>query len=326
MATTKQNGTSNTPQKKQQELPAQQQKFKTVYNLLKQSRDQIKMALPRHITPDRFLRVVLTSLRKNPLLIECEEKSLLAAIMESAQLGLEPDGILGHAYLVPYRNNKLGVYEAQLQIGYRGYIDLARRSGQVQSIQAHIVYENDEFEIQYGLEEKLVHVPARGDRGEPIGVYAIARFKDGSHHFEFLWAEDVERIRKMSKVPDSGAWKDHWEAMWRKTAIRQLAKYLPLSVEMTRAAVLDEYAEAGLQREYIDDGLPEIAPGSEVSQKTKEKITALKDKLKKDQQSEPEPIETLQVICPEGGPHAGLLVGKEECDKCNARKGCPAWD
>lgn len=231
---------------------AGQEKARNVYNLLMKSKDQIKVALPRHLTPDRFLRVILTSIRKNPLLLECEEKSLLAAVMQSAQLGLEPDGILGHAYLIPYRNKKHNRYEAQLQIGYRGFIELARRSGRVQSIQAHVVYEKDEFQIAYGLDEKLHHVPARGDRGAPIGVYAIARFTDGSYHFEFLWKEDVERIRKKSQVPDSEAWQEFWEEMWKKTAIRRLAKYLPLAPELSRAAALDEYAEQGLQTEYID--------------------------------------------------------------------------
>lgn len=217
--------------------------IKTIKDLLDKSQVEFSRALPRHLDIDRFMRIAFTSIRQNPRLLECTPQSLLAAVMQSAQLGLEPDGILGHAYLVPYRNNQSGTTDAQFQVGYKGLISLARRSGEVRSICAHVVYAADKFEFAYGLHEKLEHVPAMGDRGKAIAVYAIAHFKDGGYAFEVMFNADIEKIRLKSKAKDSGPWKDFTEEMWRKTAVRKLAKYLPLSVEFQRAAGLDEYVD-----------------------------------------------------------------------------------
>lgn len=215
----------------------------TIKDLLDRSQAEFARALPRHLDIDRFMRIAFTSIRQNPNLLGCTPQSLLAAVMQAAQLGLEPDGILGHAYLVPYKNNKSGTTDAQFQVGYKGLISLARRSGEVRSICAHVVYENDKFEFAYGLSEKLEHVPARGERGNKIAVYAIAHFKDGGYAFEVMFNEDVEKIKKKSRAASSGPWVDFPDEMWRKTAVRKLAKYLPLSVEFQKAAALDEYVD-----------------------------------------------------------------------------------
>lgn len=236
--------------------PQQQDKKLTQYKILSDAlqryQSHIAKSLPKHISPDRFIRVALTSAKKNPVLLECEGKSVIAAIIEAAQLGLELDGALGHAYLVPYRDKK-GSYVAQLQIGYKGFIDLARRSGRISSICARVVYDGDRYEVEFGLNEKLTHVPARPeDRGDPVAVYAVARFHDGGYQFEWMWVEEIERIRKMSKASDSGPWITHWEEMAKKTVIRRLIKYLPLSPDISRAVTLDEYADAGIQSDIID--------------------------------------------------------------------------
>src|SRR5690606_28083055 len=130
-------------------------------------RAEIARALPRHMDPDRMLRIAMTVVRQTPDLQKCTVPSVLGALMQAAQLGLEP-GILGHCYLVPFRNGRTGQHEVQFIIGYKGLIDLARRSGNIQSIAAHPVYENDLFEFEYGLNERLRHVPyyAREDRRE----------------------------------------------------------------------------------------------------------------------------------------------------------------
>ena len=176
-------------------------------------------------------------------------KSLLGAVIQSSQLGLEPGTVLGHAYLVPYRNKKTGTTEAQFILGYRGMIDLARRSGQIESIAAQAVHAHDEFEFAYGLNETLVHKPAMtGDRGDIIAFYAIAKLKGGGHAFEVMPRADVDAVMRSSQSRGQwGPWKDHYSEMGRKTVIRRLAKYLPLSIEFATAAALDGQADAGEQ-------------------------------------------------------------------------------
>lgn len=199
------------------------------------AKSRIALALPKHLTPERMIRICLTEVRKNPKLAQCDKASLIGAVMECSILGLEPGGALGHAYLIPFCSSKNKCFLAQAMIGYKGMIDLARRSGQIQSISARAVYENDQFEYAYGLEDKLVHKPcAKGNPGDLTYVYAVAKFKDGGHQFEVLSRDEVESIRSKSKDPD-GIWKEHFGEMARKSAIRRIAKYLPLSPEMVRA-------------------------------------------------------------------------------------------
>ena len=149
---------------------------------------QIRAALPRHLTAERMLRVVMTAVQKTPRLLECSERSLIGAVVEASQLGLEPDGVRGLAYLIPRRNRKTNTYEAQLQIGYKGLIDLARRSGQIQTITAEVVYQKDAFRVVKGLHPDLVHEPAwnEPDPGPVIGAYAVAVLKDGGVQFHVM--------------------------------------------------------------------------------------------------------------------------------------------
>jgi recombination protein RecT len=206
----------------------------TVSDLLKAMREQIALALPRQMDVDRFVRVAMTTLRTNPRLLACDPQSLRAALMISAQLGLEPGGPLGHAYLVPYRA------EVTFIVGYRGYIDLARRSGLVRSVYAEAVREGDEFEWTLGLHRDIVHRPAR-ERGEVTHVYAVATYRDGMDpDFLVLDRAKVDSFRRRSKAADDGPWVTDYEAMALKTAVRRLATWLPLSVEMARAVAIDE--------------------------------------------------------------------------------------
>lgn len=258
-------------------------KVSTIRDLLYKSKTQIAMALPKHLNPDRMLRIAMTSIQQNWRLMECDPKSLVACIIEAAQLGLEPDGVLGHAYLIPYKIK--GTYKAQLQIGYRGYIDLARRSGQVAALYAHVVHEKDEWEFEYGLEPKLKHIPtAEEDPGLVIAAYAVVRLKDGGYDFEWLWKREIDAVRRQSKAADDGPWVTHYEEMAKKTAIRRLAKRLPLSIEFQRAAVADEYVDAGVSQDLIDSTTDEII---DVEDKSKAKIESLKEKLKEAKEEEP---------------------------------------
>jgi len=213
-------------------------------------RKQIGMALPKHMTPDRMVRIALTELRKVPQLLNCDRASLFGAIVQCSQLGLEPGNSLGHAYLLPYGK------ECNLIIGYKGLIELARRSGQIVSISAREVRENDEFVIEYGLEEKLLHKPYHKERGELVGFYAIARLKEGGHQFEYLTVSEINKIKDTSKSAKSrmSPWNDYYEEMAKKTVIRRLFKYLPVSVEIQQAVTLDEQADAGVQKHSFDMG------------------------------------------------------------------------
>jgi recombination protein RecT len=213
-------------------------------------RKQIAMAIPKHLSVDRLLRVAMTSIRTNRKLLDCSQESLLAAVMGCAQLGLEPEPFLGQAYLVPYWNEKKKALEAQLIPGYRGYITLARRSGEVKSVTAQVVYENDKFEMEYGLEEILKHIPNDGDRGKPKGAYVIFRYKDGSHSFDYMSVADINKIMERSKSKDRegnlvGPWVTDWPEMAKKTVIRRHIKLVPLSIEMATAAAAEEKAFAG---------------------------------------------------------------------------------
>lgn len=202
---------------------------------------QIEAALPKVITAERFTRMALTAVSSNPKLADCTPKSFMGALMQAAQLGLEPNTPLGQAYLIPYRNK--GVMEVQYQTGYKGLIELAHRSGQFKNIEAHTVFENDEFEYEYGLEPKLVHKPALKDRGGIIAFYAVFTLVNGGFGFEVMSKEDVDaHAKKYSQGFNSSysPWKTSYESMAKKTVLKQLLKYAPIRTEFAREMTADE--------------------------------------------------------------------------------------
>jgi recombination protein RecT len=234
----------------QNQLMAKQNTFMVVRDLLEKSKNEIAKALPKSITSERVARIALTTLRKNPGLLECDPNSFLGAVMQASQLGFEIDDNLGYVYLVPFFNKKTGKKEVQLLVGYRGLIELARRSGKLRSVSARLVYENEPFSIEYGLMETLRHTPLPpSKRGEKVkGVYAVASMSDNTKVFDFLWSEEIEEVKKSSKAGDSktSPWATHEEEMMKKTVIRRMMKYLSLSPEITKATVIDEYGESGI--------------------------------------------------------------------------------
>lgn len=209
-----------------------EKKPKTIFDIIQAGAKQFATALPKHINSDRFVRIAITTIRQNPKLAQCSQESLLGALMVSAQLGLEP-GTLGQCYLIPFENKKLGKVECQFQIGYKGLIELLRRSGQLSDIYSYAVYENDDFEITYGLSRDLKHKPNFSDRGEIIGFYAVAILKDGAKAFEYMTKEEIikheEKYRKGSYKND--VWNKNFEEMAQKTVVKKLLKWLPVSVE-----------------------------------------------------------------------------------------------
>lgn len=213
---------------------------KTMQGYIKSMEGEIAKALPSVITPERFTRIVLSAISMNPKLSECTPSSFLGAMMTSAQLGLEVNTPLGQAYVLPYSNK--GQLEAQFQLGYKGLIDLAYRSGEIEIIQAHIVYANDEFECEFGLNPKLIHKPTSGDRGEPVKVYAMFKTKSGGFGFDVMSMDDVKlHAAKYSKAYNSSfsPWKTNFEEMAKKTVLKRVLKYAPLKSDFVRAAVQD---------------------------------------------------------------------------------------
>lgn len=199
---------------------------------------QIKKALPSVITPERFTRMAMTALSTNRQLQASTPESFVGAMMQAAQLGLEPNTPLGQAYLIPYRNH--GVMQTQFQIGYKGLIDLAHRSGEFQTIYAETVYENDEFDYELGLEPKLVHKPAMENRGNPIYYYAVYKLVNGGYGFEVMSKSDIElHAKKFSKAFRNGPWESDFDEMAKKTVLKKVLKYAPIKTEFARGVASD---------------------------------------------------------------------------------------
>lgn len=217
-------------------------KANDVKDIIGAYRLQIAQALPKHLTADRVIQMSTTLIARTPELAQCSVESLVGGVMQASILGFEPVAALGQCYFVPFNNNKNHKKEVQFIIGYKGFLDLARRSGQIETIYAQVVYENDDFEYEFGLEPKLKHVPALDGRGTLTHVYAVAKFQGGGYAFEVMSKSDVDKIRKSSKAGQSqySPWSTYYDEMARKTVIRKLSKYLPLSLEHQKSILSDE--------------------------------------------------------------------------------------
>lgn len=237
-----------------QVAPAKKQP-QSIKDWIKVMEPEIKKALPSVITPERFTRMAMTAVSSNAKLAECTPQSFCGAMMQAAQLGLEPNTPLGQAYMIPFRNK--GVMECQFQIGYKGLIDLAHRSGEFKNIEAHEVYENDEFDYEYGLEPKLHHKPAFKDRGRVICYYAVYTLVNGGFGFEVMSIEDVQKhAAKFSQAYKSGygsPWKDNFDEMAKKTLIKKVLKYAPIKTEFVKQVQQDETIKVDLSANMEDE-------------------------------------------------------------------------
>lgn len=215
---------------------------RTTQQIINDMAPQFARALPTQVDADRFARIAYTTIRYTPKLLECSEESIAGALLLCAQLGLEPGGPRQQAHLIPRWNSRLKCNEATYQLGYRGIMDLARRSGEITDIQAREVCENDLFEWEYGLDETLRHRHADGDRGPLVGAYCLARFKSGGHFFVVLSDETIRKHHE-SRAHDphkaTSPWQTDRAAMYRKTAVVAAGPYLPLSVQAMTAIVQD---------------------------------------------------------------------------------------
>lgn len=214
-------------------------------------KDQIRLALPKHMTPDRMVRVMLTAFTRIPKLLDCTRESLLKSLMTCSELGIEPDG--RRAHLIPYENRKAGTVECQLIIDYKGLAELAMRSGLVSNIHADVVCEKDDFLYDRGYVEKHV-INFREPRGTMYAAYAVCTFKDGTKASSVMSKSEVDAIRSRSKAGQSGPWVTDYNEMAKKTAFRRLAKWLPLSPEVRDAIENDDDGADGLK---MADGFAE---------------------------------------------------------------------
>lgn len=231
--------------KQKAKLPANQAGGNAVKDFFEANKANIAAVLPKHVTPDRMVRIALGALRNTPQLMNCTTESLVGAVMQCASLGLEPNTPLGEAYLIPFKNSREKRTDVQVIFGYRGLLSLARRSGQIVSLSAHEVCEHDEFDFAYGLDDVLVHRPLMdGERGRVVAFYAVAKLKDGGHQFEVMNRAEVDAVMMNTQSKGKyGPWKDYYIGMGRKTVIRRLFKYLPVSIELATAVSMDEVAD-----------------------------------------------------------------------------------
>ena len=219
----------------------------TIVDMVRALEPEIKRALPTILTPERFMRMALSAINNTPELADCTPMSFIAALMNAAQLGMEPNTPLGQAYLIPYKNK--GTLECQFQIGYKGLIDLAYRTGLIQVIQAQTVREFDSFEYQYGLDSRLTHRPGDGERGEITYIYGLFKLTNGGYGFEVSNKADMDAFaEKYSKSFGSrfSPWKENYEDMAKKTVIKRALKYAPVSSDFQKALSMDETIKSEL--------------------------------------------------------------------------------
>lgn len=225
------------------ELAAAKQPM-TLAEVIKREWPKIEAVMPKHLSSERLYQLTLSAINHEPKLGQCEISTLLSCVMKCSALGLEPSAVdgLGRAYILPYKNGKRNTMEATFILGYKGMIDLARRSGQIESIAARAVYEGDIFEYEFGLNETCRHIPRPIERtpDKLTHVYMVARFKDGGYYMDVMTKAEVEAIRKRSKAGTSGPWVTDYEAMAKKTVLRRAFPYLPVSIEAQTAAASDE--------------------------------------------------------------------------------------
>ncbi len=256
----------------------QQNPLATLQDLLETFSSQINVALPRHMTPERMIRVVLTTVSQTPKLAQCDPFTICGAVVQSSILGLEPNSLLGEAYLVPFWNNKRknpltnanGILECQLQIGYKGHVKLARNSGEIAMVDAQLVCANDTFDFDKGMNPVLIHKwPAVGERGPWVGAWAGFRLKDGTFNFEYMSREEIEEHRdRFTKSRDKedkiyGPWIDNPEWMWKKTVLIKVLKLAPKSVNLATAIALTETSESGQTQRFSVEVPAALQPAME---------------------------------------------------------------
>ena len=287
----------------------------TLRDYLMKTKGSLAGVLPKHLDPDRLVKIAIGAASRNPVLLQCTPISILHGVMEAGQLGLEAGSPLGHAYLVPFKNKNTRKYEATLIIGYRGLIELARRSEQVSSCEARVVHERDSFEVEYGLEMKLVHRPCLdGESGAIKFVYSVIRLKDRDALpiVEVMTKAEVDAVRQRSRASATGPWVTDYEMMARKTVLRRNMHYAPMPGPMQEAVEREDARDRGervdlpfeppaIDVDFSDATNPVEVPVSE------SRAAALKQKIKGEQNG--------KKITVEGADGEQLQPESVECDR-----------
>ncbi len=232
-----------------------QGRLNTLKALFEKAKPNIAAVLPKHLTPERLIKIVTSAASRTPELLDCTPESVLLAVVQAGTLGIEPNNGLHHCALVPFNNKHTSKKEATLIVEYRGLIALAYNSGEVESIYAEILYEKDEYAIEYGTNKRLFHRPLLSDeRGDILGFYAVIKFKRGATDFVFMPKSKVDAIRAKSPGAHGDAWSNHYEEMGKKTAIRRLSKTMPMSIDRTfaKAVEINDRSETGQAPDYGD--------------------------------------------------------------------------
>jgi recombination protein RecT len=236
-----------------------------------------------HLKADRLCRVVLGCVTRTPALIDCAQDTIFRSVMMAAELGLEAGSQLGEAYLVPFFNSKNRRKECQLIVGYRGLIALAFRSGYIQSISATIVYQGDHFDLELGLDPKIIHRPSPDVDRTKVDLityaYCVVQLKDGGIVYDVMTRAEIDRIRSRSKSGDGGPWVSDFAEMAKKTVTRRCLKYAPMSIELGKALALDAADEKGADPGNVASEFDFLdTEGVEVDQSTGEVLEGDKKK------------------------------------------------
>lgn len=266
-----------------------QKRLNDLKSLFERAKGSIAAVVPKHLTPERLIKIATSAASRNPDLLDCSSESVLLAVVQAATIGLEPNTPLHHCALVPFKNKHNGKKEAQLVIEYRGLLQLAYQSGEVTVIYADVINANDEWAVEKGTNKRLYHKPCVvGDPGPPVAFYAVVKFKHGGDDFCFMTKAQVDKIRDAAPGKDSDAWVNHYEEQGKKTAVRRLSKTMPMSQDKSgttfaRAANLDDTpARDDAEMSAIIDVLGEtVDENGEVTQTngTPSRTDAMKDRL-----------------------------------------------
>lgn len=219
-------------------LPTKAPKTLRDFMQMDEFKQKLRESLPKHCSPDRFVRVALTALTRVPKLMECTQESVFQCLYQLSSLGLEPDG--RRAHLIPYRDNKNNTSVCTLIVDYKGIVELIRNSAAVSYIAADVVCEHDEFDFVKGTGAFLKHKPAIGNRGKVTCAYSFVKLRDGSEDFCVMNADEIEGIRKRSRAGNAGPWVSDWNEMAKKTVFRRHSKWLPFSPELREAIEKDD--------------------------------------------------------------------------------------
>jgi recombination protein RecT len=225
----------------------------SVKAMLTAAADRLQAVLPKHLTPERMAQVVSTMVYRTPKLAECSPHSIVAAVFQAAELGLDLSTAMGEAYLIPRWNSKARCNECTFLPGYKGLVKLARQSGEVASIQSRLVREGDDFRLAYTPDVDFWHEPMVGSQAPVVSVYAYAKLSNGERLIEIMSRDEIEAIRARSQSRDAGPWVTDWCEMAKKTVLRRLCKVLPRSIELAQAIEADE-------AEYRTDDRVEVRP------------------------------------------------------------------